>query len=119
MAQAAREAGAQVVLVSGPTALPAPYQVLRVDVESAAQMHAAVMNEARDADIFISVAAVADWRVLNASDNKLNTQADGQAPHLAFEANPDILAAVPRIHSGPWRGALAADTQTRQDGRQN
>ncbi|HEY9573363.1 MAG TPA: bifunctional phosphopantothenoylcysteine decarboxylase/phosphopantothenate--cysteine ligase CoaBC [Pusillimonas sp.] len=111
IAQAAREAGAQVVLVSGPTALPAPYQVLRVDVESAAQMHAAVMNEARDADIFISVAAVADWRVVNASDNKLKKQADGQAPQLAFEANPDILADVARMSSGPWCVGFAAETE--------
>src|SRR3546814_3546235 len=87
------------------------YQVLRVDVESAAQMHAAVMNEARDADIFISVGAVADWRVVNASDNKLKKQADGQAPQLAFEANPDILADVARMSSGPWCVGFAAETE--------
>src|SRR3546814_11204978 len=76
IAQAAREAGAQVVLVSGPTALPAPYQVLRVDVESAAPMPAAVMNDDRAADLFIYVAAVADWRVVNARDTQLKQHAN-------------------------------------------
>ncbi|HWK70503.1 bifunctional phosphopantothenoylcysteine decarboxylase/phosphopantothenate--cysteine ligase CoaBC [Pollutimonas sp. M17] len=111
IARAAREAGAQVVLVSGPTALPAPYQVERVAIESAAQMHAAVMNEARDADVFISVAAVADWRVVNASGSKLKKQADGKAPQLEFEANPDILAEVARMPSGPYCVGFAAETE--------
>src|SRR5690606_37868141 len=52
VARAAREAGAQVVLVSGPTALPQPYGVRRIDVRSARQMHAAVLNETQAADIF-------------------------------------------------------------------
>lgn len=111
IAQAAREAGADVVLVSGPTALPAPYQVTRLDVDSAAQMHAAVMNEARSADVFISVAAVADWRVVNASGSKLKKQADGKAPQLEFEANPDILADVARMAPGPWCVGFAAETE--------
>ncbi len=111
IAQAAREAGADVVLVSGPTALPAPYQVTRVDVDSAAQMHAAAMNEARSADVFISVAAVADWRVVNASGSKLKKQADGKAPQLEFEANPDILAEIARMPSGPWCVGFAAETE--------
>src|SRR5690606_16891940 len=92
IAQAAREAGAQVVLVSGPTALATPYGVNRINVESARQMHATVMSEARSSDIFIAVAAVADWHVANASDSKLKKQADGQAPDLQFSVNPDILA---------------------------
>jgi phosphopantothenoylcysteine decarboxylase/phosphopantothenate--cysteine ligase len=111
IAQAAREAGAEVVLVSGPTALPAPYGVMRIDVDSAAQMHAAVMNEARSADVFISVAAVADWRVVNASDSKLKKQADGKAPKLEFEPNPDILAEVARMSSGPYCVGFAAETE--------
>src|SRR5690606_35859425 len=75
IAQAAREAGASVVLVSGPTALAAPQGVRRVEVESAADMHAAVMASVSDADLFIAVAAVADWHVVNASDNKLKKTA--------------------------------------------
>lgn len=115
IAQAAREAGAEVILVSGPTALPAPYGVLRINVESAAQMHAAVMNEARSADVFISVAAVADWRVVNASDSKLKKQANGKAPQLEFEPNPDILAEVARMPSGPYCVGFAAETENLLD----
>ncbi|SHI04053.1 bifunctional phosphopantothenoylcysteine decarboxylase/phosphopantothenate--cysteine ligase CoaBC [Pollutimonas bauzanensis] len=111
VAQAAREAGAQVVLISGATALPAPYGVLRLNVESALDMHAAVMAEAAGADVFISVAAVADWRVVNASDNKLKKNASGQAPELEFAPNPDILAEVARMRAGPWCVGFAAETE--------
>jgi phosphopantothenoylcysteine decarboxylase/phosphopantothenate--cysteine ligase len=111
IAQAAREAGADVILVSGPTALPAPYGVLRIDVQTVAQMHAAVMADAPQADVFISVAAVADWRVVNASANKLKKQPDGKAPALAFEPNPDILADVARMKSAPWCVGFAAETE--------
>ena len=111
VAQAAREAGAEVILVSGPTALPAPYGVSRIDVESAAQMHAAVMGNLRDTDIFIAVAAVADWHVVNASDNKLKKTAANQPPELEFAANPDILAEVARMPHGPWCVGFAAETE--------
>ena len=111
IAQAAREAGAEVTLVSGPTALPAPYGVTRLDVESAQQMHAAVMQASPAVDIFISVAAVADWRVANASDRKFKKQADGQAPALEFLPNPDILADVARQENGPWCVGFAAETE--------
>ncbi|NYT86679.1 bifunctional phosphopantothenoylcysteine decarboxylase/phosphopantothenate--cysteine ligase CoaBC [Pollutimonas harenae] len=111
IAQAAREAGAQVVLVSGPTALATPYGVNRINVESAAQMHAAVMSEARNSDIFIAVAAVADWHVANASDSKLKKKADGHAPELQFSVNPDILADVAGMVSGPFCVGFAAETE--------
>ncbi|NYT63633.1 bifunctional phosphopantothenoylcysteine decarboxylase/phosphopantothenate--cysteine ligase CoaBC [Alcaligenaceae bacterium] len=111
IAQAAREAGAQVVLVSGPTALPTPYGVLRLSVESALDMHTAALAEAPSADIFISVAAVADWRVVNASANKLKKTASGQAPQLEFAPNPDILADVAKMASGPWCVGFAAETE--------
>ncbi|WP_353146253.1 bifunctional phosphopantothenoylcysteine decarboxylase/phosphopantothenate--cysteine ligase CoaBC [Pollutimonas bauzanensis] len=111
IAQAAREAGAQVTLISGATALPAPYGVLRLNAESALDMHAAVMAEASGADIFISVAAVADWRVVNVSNNKLKKTASGQAPELEFAQNPDILADVAKLPSGPWCVGFAAETE--------
>ena len=94
LARAAREAGAEVTLVSGPTALPTPYQVQRINVQTAQQMHDMVMAHVPDQDIFIAVAAVADWRVANASAQKLKKNADGGPPELRFEQNPDILAAV-------------------------
>jgi len=109
IARAAREAGAQVTLISGPTSLPAPYGVARVNVQTARQMHDAVLAQARHADIFIGVAAVADWRVANSSDVKLKKQ-DGGPPRLAFEANPDILADVAALPRGPWCVGFAAET---------
>lgn len=111
IARAAAEAGAQVTLVSGPTALPAPYGVLRVDIESAADMHAAVMAQAGSSDVFISVAAVADWHVVNASDQKLKKTASDQPPTLEFALNPDILAEVARLPTGPWCVGFAAETE--------
>jgi phosphopantothenoylcysteine decarboxylase/phosphopantothenate--cysteine ligase len=94
VARAAREAGAEVLLVSGPTALPMPYGVQRIDVQSAQQMHDAVMAAIEGQHVFIAVAAVADWRVANASQQKLKKSADGSVPDLKFEQNPDILATV-------------------------
>ena len=94
LARAAREAGADVVMVSGPTALPTPHGVTRVNVKSAREMHAAVMAAVPGQHIFIGVAAVADWRVVNASAQKMKKQDDGAAPELKFEQTADILAAV-------------------------
>lgn len=110
LAQAAFEAGAEVLLVSGPTALPTPYGVKRIDVESARQMHQAVMSQAARADIFISVAAVADWHVVNASDDKLKKSPGNAPPTLEFAPNPDILADVARLPNGPWCVGFAAET---------
>lgn len=115
IAQAAHEAGAQVTLVSGPTALPAPYGVQRIDVESAAQMHATVMGDIRDTDIFIAVAAVADWHVVNASDSKLKKTSSNEPPALQFAPNPDILAEVARMPGGPWCVGFAAETENLHD----
>jgi len=111
LARAAREAGAEVCLVSGPTALPAPWGVARIDVQTARHMHEAVMARCQDADIFIAVAAVADWHVRNASAQKLKKTADGQAPHLEFAANPDTLAEVAALTNGPWCVGFAAETE--------
>src|SRR5690606_41667395 len=82
LARAARDAGAEVILVSGPTALPCPYGVTRIPVESARDMHAAVMQLATDSDIFIWVAAVADCHVVNAGELQQNETAGGQAPQI-------------------------------------
>ena len=118
LAQAAREAGAQVTLVSGPTALACPWGVNRIPVESAREMNAVVMEHARSADIFIAVAAVADWHVANASDHKIK-KTEGQAssgpPALHFAPNPDILANVASLHNGPWCVGFAAETEHLND----
>lgn len=114
LAQAAREAGAVVTLVSGPTALPCPWGVERINIESARQMHAAVMQHTGQADIFIAVAAVADWHVANAADHKIK-KVEGQAssgpPALQFAPNPDILAEVAALPDGPWCVGFAAETE--------
>ena len=84
IARAAREAGADVTLVSGPTALDAPYGVQRINVQTAEQMHDVVMSRISAQNIFIAVAAVADWRVANVSAQKLKKNAAGDAPSLAL-----------------------------------
>src|SRR5690606_5698182 len=88
-----------------------PYGVNRINVESASQMHAAVMAHAADSDLFISVAAVAVWRMANAGEHKLKKTGGGGAPELQFEPNPDILAEVAALPDGPWCVGFAAETQ--------
>ncbi len=114
LARAAREAGAEVVLVSGPTALPTPHGVRRIDVLSASQMHDAVMLALPGQHVFIGVAAVADWRVANASDQKLKKQEGGQPPQLEFVQNVDILASVAATTSlsgWPYCVGFAAESE--------
>jgi phosphopantothenoylcysteine decarboxylase / phosphopantothenate---cysteine ligase len=113
IARAAREAGADVTLVSGPTTLPTPHGVRRTDVQSAQQMHDAVMGAVGGQHIFIGVAAVADWRVVNASDQKMKKQ-DGATPSLQFEQNADILASVAAttsISGWPYCVGFAAESE--------
>ena len=103
IARAARMAGAQVTLVAGPVSLPTPRGVQRVDVRSAREMLQAVQQHVEAASVFISTAAVADWRPQSASDEKIKKDGSGQTPTLAFVENPDILATVahsPRAQSG-------------------
>lgn len=94
IARAAREAGAHVTLVAGPVSLATPRGVTRVDVKSARDMLAATMAEEPRADIFVATAAVADWRPVKQSDEKIKKPASGQAPVVAFSENPDILQTV-------------------------
>lgn len=111
IARAAREAGADVTLISGPTALDAPYGVHRISVQTAEQMHDVVMSRVTSQDVFIAVAAVADWRVKNVSAQKMKKAADGKAPELEFEQNPDILAAVAALEKRPYCVGFAAESE--------
>lgn len=111
IARAAREAGADVTLVSGPTALPTPYNVHRINVLTAQQMHDVVMSHVADQNIFIAVAAVADWRVANASEHKLKKSGGNDAPQLIFEQNPDILASVAALPKKPYCVGFAAESE--------
>ncbi len=99
IAEAARDAGANVVLVSGPVSIPDPTDVAVVHVETAEQMLAAV-ETALPADLFISAAAVADWRVANVQTEKIKKTGSGM-PTLTMAENPDILARISKRASRP------------------
>lgn len=90
VADAAASAGARVVLVSGPTSLPEPEDVRRIPVTSAQEMHDAVMAESDDADIFIAVAAVADYRPLTVAGEKIKKH--GNTMTIELVRNPDVLS---------------------------
>jgi phosphopantothenoylcysteine decarboxylase/phosphopantothenate--cysteine ligase len=91
--------GAEVTLVSGPTALPTPAGVVRVDVESAREMLAAC-EAALPADIAVCVAAVADWRPESLGDKKIKKGAGGP-PVITLTENPDILASLSKHAQRP------------------
>jgi phosphopantothenoylcysteine decarboxylase/phosphopantothenate--cysteine ligase len=109
VAQAAREAGATVVLVSGPVGLPTPAGVVRVNVESAADMLAAVLQELPGTDIFISTAAVADYRPSQAAEHKIKKTAPTM--DLSMERTADVLATVAARADRPFVVGFAAETQ--------
>jgi len=109
VAEAAAAAGAQVILVSGPVNLKTPASVERIDVESAVEMHEAVMKRARQADIFIATAAVADYRAAHPAAQKIKKTQD--ALNLELVRNPDILAEVAALRSHrPFTVGFAAET---------
>jgi phosphopantothenoylcysteine decarboxylase/phosphopantothenate--cysteine ligase len=110
LARAAREAGAEVTVVAGPTTLATPLGVRRIDVQTARQMHDAVLAEVAANDIFIAVAAVADWRVANASASKIKKADHAAPPALAFETNPDILKTVAALPRAPYCVGFAAES---------
>ena len=113
LARAAAEAGAQVTLVAGPVHQPTPWGVQRIDVQSALQMHAAVLPLAAHHEIFVATAAVADWRPQHAADQKIKKDGSGQVPHIAMTENPDILADVARLPAAqrPYCVGFAAESQ--------
>lgn len=90
IARAAREAGAEVTLVSGPVALAPPAGVTRVDVESAEQMHQAVMSRVGECDLFIGCAAVADYRPAQVANQKIKKTGDNDQMQLTLVKNPEI-----------------------------
>lgn len=108
VAAAAAAAGARVCLVSGPVALPSPPGVERVAVETALEMHAAVMERVAQAEVFISTAAVADYRVAEPALEKIKKRAD--TLELRLVRNPDILAEVAARPDAPFTVGFAAET---------
>lgn len=113
VAKAAAEAGARVTLVHGPTGLAAPAVAERVAVTSAQQMLEAVEARAEAADLFISVAAVADYYVLNPSENKIKK--DAHILTLELAPNPDILANVSSLDKPPFCVGFAAESENLEE----
>lgn len=123
IARAARDAGAEVTLVAGPTTLADPFGIRTIHVKSALEMHEAVMQSlnaaVEPADLFLGVAAVCDWRPMNAAKTKIKKAALSDAsstrnPFAAIEwvENPDILAEVARSGRVRLTGGFAAETAT-------
>lgn len=109
LARACRDAGAEVTLVSGPTALTPPTLVHTIAVQSAQDMYQAVLAEVGRSDVFISVAAVADYRVKNRSEHKIKK--GDSLPVIELEENPDILATVAGLPAAPFCVGFAAESQ--------
>ncbi len=107
-AQAAAEAGARVTLVAGPTPLRTPPAVARVDVRSAADMAQAVLDRVDDADVFVAIAAVADYTPAAPSERKLKKS--GEALTITLQPTVDILATVAARPSPPYCVGFAAES---------
>jgi phosphopantothenoylcysteine decarboxylase/phosphopantothenate--cysteine ligase len=109
ISQAALELGAQVTLISGPTSLDKPLGVHSVDVTSASEMFEAVKQHAGDCDIFIGVAAVADYRAAQPRTQKIKKSTDKLM--LELVPNPDILAYVASLPNPPFCVGFAAESE--------
>jgi phosphopantothenoylcysteine decarboxylase / phosphopantothenate---cysteine ligase len=110
IARAAQEAGAEVTLVAGPVHLPTPRGVRRIDVQTARQMHDAVLPLAAQHSVFVATAAVADWRPATLSDQKIKKNGNKVAPTFELTENPDILAAVAKLPKRPFCVGFAAES---------
>lgn len=111
LAHAAQCAGASVTLISGKTALPTPYGVTRIDVQSADEMLAACQNYLVEQDIFIAVAAVADWKVAHVASQKIKKAHADDVPSLEFVQTPDILATIAKLPNAPYCVGFAAESE--------
>ncbi|OED39202.1 phosphopantothenoylcysteine decarboxylase [Chromatiales bacterium (ex Bugula neritina AB1)] len=109
LARAATDAGAEVTLIAGPVKLETPGGVKRIDVSSALQMHEIALSIAGECDIFISVAAVADYRVDEIKAQKIKKTGDDMT--LTLIRNPDILADVASMETKPFCVGFAAETE--------
>ena len=109
LARACAQAGAEVVLVSGPVSLAVPADVRCVPVASALQMRAAVLAALPGAQVFIGVAAVADYRPLTTAEHKLKKTSDTLT--VALTPNPDILAEVAAREDAPFCVGFAAESR--------
>lgn len=111
LATAAAEAGAEVILISGPVNLTTPDRVAVVPVISAQEMLDASLDVAPGADLFIAAAAVADYRPVSAASHKIKKQPGSQRLVLELEENPDIVATVTQLPERPFTVGFAAETR--------
>lgn len=112
IADAAAKLGAKVTLVSGPVSLNVPSHVERISIDSAEQMHLAVMEHAQSHDIFIACAAVADFRPSHIAEQKLKKTSDEDGMTITMIKNPDIVASVAALtEQRPFTVGFAAETQ--------
>ena len=109
VAEAAAQRGAHVILVSGPTSLEAPAGVERIDVQSAEEMHRAVLEKVADCSIAIFAAAVTDYRPSEAAPEKIKRSKESLT--ISLEATPDILASVTRNKGERFIVGFAAETE--------
>lgn len=109
LAIAAREAGANVTLISGPVSLPAPSHMNVEPVVTALEMHAAVMRKMPECDIFLAVAAVSDYRSQTIASQKLHKHESSM--QLMLERNPDIVSDVANLAKKPFVVGFAAETE--------
>ena len=113
IAEAARDAGAIVTLVSGPVALPPPKGVQQINIISAAEMKSAVLDIANDIDIMFGVAAVADYRPTHSEPHKIKKMHRNDSPmSIELVENDDILASVAALSDPPYLVGFAAETQS-------
>ena len=110
LARAAQEAGADVTMICGPVGLDTPQDVVRLDIRSALEMHTVVMNLAAKNDVFISVAAVADYRPKMPAEHKIKKDTEAGLT-VELIQNPDILAAVAALANPPLCVGFAAESQ--------
>ncbi len=110
VAEAARRAGAQVLLITGPVSIAAPIGVRRIDVESAADMLNAVLRELPGTDVFISTAAVADYRPAHPPEHKIKKSTERLA--LEMERTVDIVGTVAARADRPFVVGFAAETES-------
>ena len=110
LARAAREAGADVTLVCGPVSQATPRGITRINIASALEMHSEVMQRIAGQEVFIGVAAVADYRPATPSEQKIKKDGS-KAPSIELVQNPDILADVAAMPEPPFCVGFAAESQ--------
>jgi phosphopantothenoylcysteine decarboxylase/phosphopantothenate--cysteine ligase len=111
LAQAAVEAGAQTVLISGPTQLAAPERVEYISVVTAEEMLTASLQNAEDCDVFIAAAAVADYRPAQIAVHKIKKIAEAESMLLELVKNPDIVATIAALEKKPFTVGFAAESE--------